>query len=207
LKSIIDSIGDVNVLGYWLGSDIFAEFYDSQVLLNGGCGLISKDGIKKPAFYAFDLLNNLGKYLLGKDTNSILTSGSHNDYFIACHNYRHLNYKYYLKQEDDISIQKQYQMFEDNEELKIIYQIQNIQSGNYQVKIYSVNSKNGSVQDEWKNMSIDTHLSKKEVDYLNRICTPRIFIKTCAVNDGVLVLETKLLPQEIQHIHIQYLYK
>lgn len=206
MKSIIDSIKEVNMLGYWLGSDIFSEFYDSQMLLDGGCGLLNKDGIKKPSFYAFDFLNRLGKYLLGVDSNSILTASGHKSYSIACHNYRHLNYKYYLKQEDDISIQKQYQMFEDNKELKLNYQIRNIEDGTYRITIYSVNNEHGSVQDEWKQMEMNNHLTKRDIDYLKQVCIPRIFMKTCIVKDGILNLDTKLMSQEIQFIHIRYLY-
>lgn len=206
MKSIMDNINNVDILGYWIGSDIFAEFYDSHILLNGACGLISKDGIKKPAFYAFDFMNHMGKNLLGVDENSIITDKGHNNYAIACHNYRHLNYKYYLKSEDEISISKQYQVFEDNKELKLNYQIGGIENGNYQVTIYCVNQMNGSVQDEWGKMEYSEHLTKNEIEYLNRICTPHIFMKICKVKDGKLNLETKLMPQEIQYIKIQYLY-
>ncbi|RDU24096.1 GH39 family glycosyl hydrolase [Anaerosacchariphilus polymeriproducens] len=206
MKSIMDNIDNVDILGYWIGSDIFAEFYDSQILLNGACGLISKDGIKKPAFYAFDFMNKMGKSLLGIDQNSIITDKGHYNYAVACHNYRHLNYKYYLKNEDEISISKQFQVFEDNKELKLNYQIGGIKNGNYQITIYSVNQMNGSVQDEWAKMEYSEHLTKHEIEYLNRICTPRIFMKTCKVKDGKLNLETKLMAQEIQYIKIQYLY-
>lgn len=206
MKSIIDNINNVDILGYWIGSDIFAEFYDSQVLLNGACGLLSKDGIKKPAFYAFDFMNHMGKYLLGVNENSIITDKGHNNFAIACHNYRHLNYKYYLKNEDEISIDKQYQLFEDHKELKIDYQIAGILNGSYQVTIYYLNQLNGSVQDEWGKMGYSKHLAKNEIEYLNRICTPHIFMKTCKVTDGKLNLETKLMAQEVQYIKIHYLY-
>ncbi|WP_099466959.1 GH39 family glycosyl hydrolase [Konateibacter massiliensis] len=206
MKSIIDNIDNVHILGYWIGSDIFAEYYDSHILLNGACGLLSKDGIKKPAFYAFDFLNHMGKRVLGVDENTIITDKGHNNYAVACHNYRHLNYRYYLKNEDEISIAKQYQVFEDNKERKLNYQIAGIANGNYQVTIYCVNQSNGSVQDEWAKMEYSEHLTKNEIEYLNRICTPRIFMKLCKVKDGRLNLETKLAPQEIQYIKIQYLY-
>ena len=52
-KNMLDSIGIVDLMGYWTGTDLFADYYDSKQLLNGSGGLISKDGIPKPAFYAF----------------------------------------------------------------------------------------------------------------------------------------------------------
>ena len=67
LKSIVDCLDKVGVLGYWMGSDLFAEHLDSNRLLFGGCGLVNACGIKKPAFYAYRFLNYQGKYLLLKE--------------------------------------------------------------------------------------------------------------------------------------------
>lgn len=206
LKSITDTVDSIDILGYWLGSDIFAEHLDSKILLNGACGLISKDGIKKPAFYAYDFMNHIGNKVLGRDANSIITDKGHNRYCIACHNYRHLNYKYYLKAEDEILINKQGQFFEDTKEVRLDYQINGIANGMYQVITYSVNREHGSVQDEWGKMEYNEYLSKNEIEYLKRICTPHIFMKTCEVKDGKLNLETKLKAQEIQCLDIKYLY-
>jgi len=100
MKNIIDNIGEADILGYWIGSDLFSQFYDSHVLLNGGAGLISKNGIKKPACYAIEFMNRMGSSIIDKGENYIITANNHNGYYIACHNYKHFNYYYYLKPED-----------------------------------------------------------------------------------------------------------
>jgi beta-xylosidase/AraC-like DNA-binding protein/mannose-6-phosphate isomerase-like protein (cupin superfamily) len=207
MKSIIDCINMVDVLGYWVGSDIFSEYYDSTQLLFGGCGLLNRDGIKKPAFYAYHFLNNMGKYLIGSDGNSIVTTNGHNSFEIACHNYRHLNYKYYLKPEDELEIGKISQLFEDNESLCINYRLINIPKGRYKIKIYAVNADNGSVQEEWGRMGLNDHLTMQEVEYLKRICTPYIQIKEYDVKGNTLDFQVNMKAQEIQYIHITYLYQ
>ena len=50
MKSVIDCLGKTDVLGYWLGSDIFAEHMDNRKILFGGCGLLSIQGIKNRHF-------------------------------------------------------------------------------------------------------------------------------------------------------------
>ncbi|MGB4661669.1 MAG: helix-turn-helix domain-containing protein, partial [Mobilitalea sp.] len=207
MKSIIDSIHRVDILGYWVGSDIFSEYYDSSTLLYGGCGLLSKDGIKKPSFYAYRFLNSMGKYLISADKNSIVTTNNNNSYYIACHNYRHLNYKYYLKSEDELEIDKLYQMYEDCQALQLNYQLSNVQNGRYKIKIYAISNENGSVQEEWRKMGLSNHLTKQEVEYLKRISTPYIQIKECEVRNNLLNFEALIQAQEIQYIHISYLYE
>ncbi len=207
LKSIIDCLDKVGVLGYWMGSDLFAEHLDSNRLLFGGCGLVNACGIKKPAFYAYRFLNYQGKYLLFKGKNSLVTTNGNNNYSIVCHNYRHLNYKYYLKKENDLEVGKAYQLFEDNLALKLNCRFTNMKNGKYKIKTYSISDEFGNIQEEWLKIGDADTLSKSEIEYLKRICTPHIRIRTCQVEKNVLNFETRMQAQEIQYIHISYLYE
>lgn len=207
LKSILDCFGKTNVLGYWLGSDIFAEQMDNKKLLFGGCGLLSIQGIKKPAFYAYRFLNMLGKYLVYKDKNSIVTASENNNYSIVCHNYRHLNYKYYLKAEDELEQEKLYQLYEDNQSQRFSYRLTGLKDGKYKVKTYSVNAEYGSVMEEMYRVGEDVLLGRQEVDYLKRVCTPHIQVRQYQVPSQTLNFEVKLKAQEILFIHISYLYE
>ena len=207
LKSIVDCLDKVGVLGYWMGSDLFAEHLDSNRLLFGGCGLVNACGIKKPAFYAYRFLNYQGKYLLFKGKNSLVTTNGNNNYSIVCHNYRHLNYKYYLKKENDLEVGKAYQLFEDNQALKLNCRFTNMKNGKYKIKTYSISDEFGNIQEEWLKIGDADTLSKSEIEYLKRICTPHIRIRTCQVEKNVLNFETRMQAQEIQYIHISYLYE
>ena len=90
------------MLGYWRASDLLSEHFNTGVLLHGGSGLLSVDGIKKPSFYGIQFANQMEKYLLGKNENSIITSDGAGNYGVACHNYMQPNFSYYLKKEDEI---------------------------------------------------------------------------------------------------------
>lgn len=207
LKGIMDCFGKANVLGYWVGSDIFSEHMDTSRLLFGGCGLVSVCGIKKPAFYAYWFLNHCGKYLLYKGSSSLVTTNGNNNYSIVCHNYRHLNYKYFLKKENQLNEEKLYQLYEDSQALQLNYQLTNVKNGKYKIKTYSVSEEQGSIQKEWQRLGKIESLSNAEIEYLKQICTPHIQIRVCEVSGNVLNFETRMLPQEIQYIHISYLYE
>lgn len=203
VKNLIDTVEKVDLIGYWFDSDLFTEFYDTNFLLDGSCGLLSKDGIRKPAFYGLSFMNNLDNYLLGKGERSIITTDLQNTYSIVCHNYAHLNYTYYAETENEITIEEQGDYLE-GETIKCHFRIQEVRNGEYLIKTRSMNGENGSVQDEWKQMGLTENLSSQDIAYLKQICVPRISIYTYEVEDNVLEIDTMLKVNEIQHIHIIY---
>ena len=206
LKGVMDCFEKASVLGYWVGSDIFSEHTDTSRLLFGGCGLVNVQGLKKPAFFAYWFMHHCGRYLLHRGKNSLVTTNGNNNYSIVCHNYRHLNYKYYLKEEDHLEEDRLYQLYEDNQSLKLSFQLANLQNGRYKIKTYSINEEQGSVQKEWQKLGKIEFLSGAEIAYLNQMCCPHIQIRISEVTGNTLHFETRMQAQEIQYIHISYLY-
>ena len=51
----------VNSMSYWVFTDIFEESGPRFTPFHGGFGLLNYQGIKKPAFYAYQFLNRLGE--------------------------------------------------------------------------------------------------------------------------------------------------
>ncbi len=204
LKSIIDNIGCLDMMGYWQASDIIVEHFDSGTILRGGNGLLSVDGIKKPAFHAIRFANGLEKILLGKDSHSMITANGSGNYYIVCHNYINPNFRYYLKREDEVEVRKQFLLFDEAESIQLSYQINNVNNGKYLMKIHSMSSDHGSVQDEWAEMGYSENLNQSDVEYLRNISTPKISIVECSVKNHVLNIEVTLKPHEIKSIHLCY---
>lgn len=204
LKSIIDNIDSLDLMGYWWATDILSEFFDTGMLLRGGNGLLTVNGIKKPAFYAIQFVNRLGKLLINKNKYSVVTTNGNGNYFIVCHNYITPNFHYYLKEEDEIDVRKQHLLFDKAETLELDFHIKNVKNGKYLVKIHSLNSTHGSVQDQWGELGYIEHLNLHDIEYLDRISTPKVTATEFNVKDGVLRVDTQLLPHEIQAIHLTY---
>ncbi len=60
-----------NSMSYWVFTDIFEEAGPRFTPFHGGFGLLNTQGINKPAFYSYQLLNKLGKTeLVNTDTRS-----------------------------------------------------------------------------------------------------------------------------------------
>jgi xylan 1,4-beta-xylosidase len=60
LKANLDNIGMANSVMYWTFTDIFEEKGGGQTIFHGGFGMINFQGIVKPSFHAYRMLNGLG---------------------------------------------------------------------------------------------------------------------------------------------------
>lgn len=72
-KVNVDCIGLTNSLSYWTFTDVFEEGGAGDSIFHGGFGLINFQGIVKPAFHAYRMLNKLGNVELQKNENGIIT--------------------------------------------------------------------------------------------------------------------------------------
>lgn len=207
-KNIIDTIDvdSIKMLGYWIGSDVFADFYDSNEFLNGSGGLITKNGIGKPSYYAFDFMNRLDGNIIKKGENYIITSQEICNYKIVCHNYKNFNYQYCLKDEDKLDIEKFDELLEDNRRMKIEFDFKVYKEGRYLIRIHSISKKHGSIQDEWVNMGKPEEMIQEDINYLDRITIPHISIKYVEVRNNTLNFSICLEANEINYIEITYLY-
>jgi xylan 1,4-beta-xylosidase len=72
-KCNIDGAGLADSLSYWVFTDIFEEGGGGPEAFHGGFGLINAQGIKKPAFHAYRMLNGLGGLKLASGDGFIAT--------------------------------------------------------------------------------------------------------------------------------------
>jgi beta-xylosidase/AraC-like DNA-binding protein len=206
IENCIAAEGKIDLMAYWHGTDLYSEYYDTGAIINGDSGLLTKDGIRKPAFYAFQFLSSLHHKLLGKNEHSIVTTNGSGSYTIVCHNSKKLTYKYAMKEENEIDIEQQDSLYEELEPLNLSVRINHLENGNYVVKIYYINRNNGSVQDAWKQMDYTKNLSGGEIDYLQRTSIPRMEMKKLKVEEGIVRVEATLQPHEIRMINLSYQY-
>lgn len=203
LQSYFEVYGQTSVMAYFIGSDRYSEFYDTDTLLFGGAGLISRDGILKPSGFAFDFLNRLSPGFVAKDRNYMVTTDGESTVSILCHNAKELNYTYFNTEEDKIEKEHLERYYEDTESLQLQIQLTGLPDGGYQMKRYSINEQYGSVLDIWGNMEYEKRLSINDIKYFRRICEPHLSIHTCYVENGAITLEIELYANEISLIVLQ----
>lgn len=109
IASIWDS---VDLIAFWLGTDWVANYYDTVGILNGGGGLLTKESIRKPVYFAFEFLNQMGSRLITKEENYIITKNNDKDIFVLLYHMCWYNQKYYTRDEDHLLPDETEMLFE-----------------------------------------------------------------------------------------------
>jgi xylan 1,4-beta-xylosidase len=73
VKTNLESLGLVDSLSYWTFTDIFEEGGGDPTMFHGGFGMITYQGVPKPSFHAYRLLNYLGDELLTSSSLGVVT--------------------------------------------------------------------------------------------------------------------------------------
>ncbi|ORX23784.1 beta-xylosidase XynB [Thermoanaerobacterium sp. PSU-2] len=206
IKNIVDNLDNSDSFGYWYCSDLSGELNDSKALLYGDMGLISRDGIRKPGFFAYWMLSRLGNMLIKKGEGYIITKKSDYKYVIITYNYKHFDYFYCLNEDALISMNEYYDIFENYKELVLNINMKGVKDGRYRVKKYILNRKHGSILDEWIKMNAIYNLKNDEINYLKQICIPRLTIFYLDCKDE-LRINSILEPHEINLYEIEYDYE
>lgn len=207
VKNLIEINQDVPMIGYFSGTDLRTEYFDSKDLLQGGNGLISRDGIFKPAGFAFELMNGLGKYQIGRGKNFLITTDNRNQYFMIAHNKRKLGYYYYKTPENLIEKEKMSRFCEDSETLEQEIELDNMENGEYQIRIHKVNAHHGSILDLWKELDYSDSLSRKDIMYLQRICEPHLLFSKVKVTKKQMRIKISMEANEIALIEVKRIMK
>ncbi len=203
IKNYISSYGMVDCAIHYLASDRSVEFYDSKELLFGGIGIISRDGIFKPAGFAFDFLGRLYGNYVAHDKGYLITTDNHDDYAIICHNHKPLSYNYFLVSEDSLEREHLWKYYDNRDNLDMDFQLSDVADGTYQMKIYRINEKNGSIMSIWGDLDYEKELSRNDIKYFKRVCEPKLTIQRMKSNEGQLTWRVTLLPNEITFIRIR----
>ncbi|MFR9574807.1 MAG: glycoside hydrolase [Rikenellaceae bacterium] len=64
IKTNLESVGKVNSLMYWTFTDVFEEKGGGEYVFHGGFGMFNLQGVVKPSYHAYRMLNQLGDKVL-----------------------------------------------------------------------------------------------------------------------------------------------
>lgn len=198
-KNILDNFDKVNSMAYWSFSDIFEETKTSNHTFHGGLGFITNNGIKKPIYYVYQLMNKLGNYLIKRGNDFIVTKSENSSIQILAFNYCHFANLYQKCYSEDITQEDRYNVF--NEKTKnISFLLKNLQ-GEMIEKIYRINKENGSAFDKWLEIGAPKGMSFDEINYIKNKSIYGYEIKKIHASGDVIINE-KMGPHEVLLIEI-----
>jgi xylan 1,4-beta-xylosidase len=187
VKNLLENNSAVSGIGYWLLSDLTSWYKDISQILFGGYGLVSKDDIHKPAYFAYHFLSMLNGTIIEKGNGYIVTSGGLGIYQILLYHYCHPADFYCLKSDAGISKENINDIFGSAARKNVTVDLVNIPAGNYRIRKMSVNQNHGSVLDQWNKMKGISDLSPQEVRYLKNVSVPKMSIYMGIIVDHIQI--------------------
>ncbi len=202
IASVVKYLLAIKDIGVWMSSDWQCNSFDSRNIINGGGGLLTKDTIRKPIFFAIHMLNDLGKQLVKKGKYYMVTK-SGEDYYIICSNPVIFNSGYFIKAENQASVEEVHSFFDYNTKKKLVIKLDGVNCNSwYYIKRLSVNREHGSVIDMWAKFDNDSNLTRHDIKYMQEMCVPGMTRMKQQSVGKVLKIEAEMEAQEFCLLHV-----
>lgn len=207
VENIMENYDRIASFGYWSLTDDITELPEEKDLFHGGIGLYTRNGIRKPPYYAFSFLSSLGNKLIGKE-NEVMVTESNDGYQILLVNYIHYNEMYACGELFDTNKNNRYAAFPSGGDKIVHITLGNVVSGKYQKEEWTVNRHHGSVYDIWcDRFHSENDLSLQAIQELQIASYPKYEIESLTVDNNMMQLTVTLEPHEIRLIRITKRYK
>lgn len=201
-RTYMQIMGKVPAAGCYQGADLVTEYYDSEGMLFGGSGILTKNGIMKPVGSCIRFFNHLYPLQAGHGENYVVTTDEQGNAALIIENAATPGGLYYDTDEDKIDKRNLPQYFIRADQLHVTCHIGEVREGRYHVELYRVNAHEGSILDVWKEMDYENDLSVFDIDYLEHVCSPKLTMWNVTSHDGAITLNLELEPNETAFLRI-----
>lgn len=202
-KKIIEILSMADMVCLWMGSDWVSNYFDTKRIANGGSGLITKDTIRKPVYFALQFLNQLGEELLLQNKELIVTKEIGKDvYHIIGFHYQRYEDTYVVANDPIDSPEKVEKIFLTNQECNIDLVLKNVADGNYTITSNRICREKGSILDEWKKFQYEETLTNEDIKYLREITQSERRMEGVMSVKGIVQIRMTLGEQEIILLHV-----
>lgn len=202
-KKIVEILSMADMVCLWMGSDWVSNYFDTKRIANGGSGLITKDTIRKPVYFALQFLNQLGEELLLQNKELIVTKEIGKDvYHIIGFHYQRYEDTYVVANDPIDSPEKVEKIFLTNQECNIDLVLKNVADGNYTITSNRICREKGSILDEWKKFQYEETLTNEDIKYLREITQPERRMEGVMSVKGIVQIRMTLGEQEIILLHV-----
>ena len=208
MQTVLSAWDLVGSLCYDGALDLSTAAKAGDAFLSGSPGLVSRDGIPKPAYYAFDFLGRVNRHLVYADDHCLASTNDMGNYQIVCHNCERLNVTYLTTPEGMLDYRVMGSYFEEQRERLLRVRITGARPGTYLIKMRFVNAEGGSVGDEAMRIRLwcMDEPSRSEIEHLKSSSRPQMELERVHTSGGTVAFEHVLKSNEIAYFHVIYLY-
>lgn len=154
----------VDSMSYWVFTDIFEENGPRMTPFHGGFGLLNYQGIRKPAFFAFQFMNRLGPdELVNSNDSSWVTRNPHGDVQALLWDYTP------IVPPDGVNDQVFYKKEQPSKPLgKVSLRIDHLPAGTYQMEVRQTGYKVNDAYTAYLDLGAPDQLSRDQVKSLHK---------------------------------------
>lgn len=202
VRNLVTNYDKLDSFCHWSLTDWLEEMPFPQELFHGGMGFFTRNGLKKPAYYAYYFLSKLENRLVAKGDGYCITKGE-NRYVILLYYYVHFSDLYARGVTFNTTFTERYHPFDQAGDKQLEFQISNLEPGNYMITEQVVNRHHGSVFDQWLAMGGTELTRTEELEALGRLSSPMLYKKSISIEAGLLPYTANMEPLEIRLIEIE----
>lgn len=186
----VQNLGVVDGLGFWLATDLSLEYGNPNSPLFGGNGLLTKNGIPKPAYYAHDFLNLLGTRLLKRGPHFIAAASPEDCIQVLVYHCGNLKQSFAASPMNRELLHYPYSAFEDTKPLELSLALKGIAPGRYRIREYSLDLNHGNILHIWGQLNHSVNITPDEVQYLRAKSIPFMQIHMEELEDSYALQTT-----------------
>jgi xylan 1,4-beta-xylosidase len=190
----------VQGIAFWTLSDIFEEDAALFPPFSGGFGLLSAEGIRKPAWYALRFLRQIRGEILAQGEEYIVTKRG-DALFVLAFCYLHYDKLYMAGDRSLLTYVNRYEVFESKPPITFRVYLRGIR-GSYRVWEHTLDRRHGSAFDIYAGMGAPRTLSAEDAAYLRAAAVPHRRVRTVQA-DGELSLSFTAEPLGIKLLEIR----
>jgi xylan 1,4-beta-xylosidase len=201
VKNQVETLDAVDGAGYWLLTDFHSEILLNDKIFHGGLGMYTTNGIRKPAFFAYEFLSLLKDRILSRGDGYVVTKDQQGEVAILLYNYFHYSLAYAQEVGINTSYTDRYSVFPDKNTKKFDLDLI-LPHKRYAVQQAYLNRNRGSAFDEFVRMGAVEPLSKEESEFLAAYVLPGAEKSVMTTDHGKLQFSVTLEPLEIRLIRL-----
>lgn len=187
IKANLDCIGLANSLMYWTFTDVFEEKGGGETIFHGGFGMINFQGIVKPSFHAYRMLNQLGDENIYYQDPLFVSRSSKNGKISA------LAFNYPVEYEEKVPSAKNFQNYMEASSKMLDLTLTNLTPGTvFEIEI--LDKEHGNVYDDYLQMGAPHSPNKEKINVLKQKAWDTIKKTITVGSDGNFILKRELAP-------------
>lgn len=209
VKNILENSSGLAALGYWCVTDFIEEQPLVDDAFHGGLGLMTAEGIRKPAFLAYQTLAQMESQVLSQG-EGFTVSRSESNLTILLYNYEHFNNLFAGNKTHNVNRTVRYTPFREQKRQPFRLRVTGLPDREVLEAVeFIINREHGSAYDHWIKMGAPDggavpSLDRYRLQLLKAAAHPLVHSFCPDLRNGKLNYDVTLEPLEFRLIQIKF---